>query len=300
MKRFSLHSIGVSSRLWLLVFLSIFALLAVGFGGWLGISNVSRSVVSLQEERLPSAMLLGEMRSTTLLLVEFSFEVLMREKQENIKPKIEATLGRKKLFSDALEKSMSKYEMLHKSAAEQEAWAKFKESILPWKARNEELSAILKDIARNDDFEKQSLLFTRYKAPLTSWGYVQATVDRDLASLLALNKADVERSRVSDARTLELAMRFMFITLGLAVVVLLVLAVIFVRSITAPLERLRQKIVSAANSNNEFAERTGARGKNEIAQTEEAFNYLLKDVQVTLRDRIASARHKNKLDEPHS
>ena len=60
MKALHLNAVGVRYRLGLLVFLSIFALLAVGFGGWLGISKVSRSVVALQDERLPAAMqLLG-------------------------------------------------------------------------------------------------------------------------------------------------------------------------------------------------------------------------------------------------
>ena len=48
-----MNSVGVRYRLGLLVLLSIVALLAVGFGGWLGISKVSQSVVTLQDQRLP-------------------------------------------------------------------------------------------------------------------------------------------------------------------------------------------------------------------------------------------------------
>src|ERR1035437_5247112 len=79
MKKPHLNNVGVGYRLGLLVLLSIAALMAVGFGGWLGISKVSRSVISLQEERLPAATLLGEIRRTTTLLVQFSFEILIRE-----------------------------------------------------------------------------------------------------------------------------------------------------------------------------------------------------------------------------
>ena len=55
MKVLQLNNFGVRYRLGLLILLSIVALLTVGFGGWLGISKVSRSVVTLQDERLPAA-----------------------------------------------------------------------------------------------------------------------------------------------------------------------------------------------------------------------------------------------------
>ena len=126
-----LNSVGVRYRLGLLVLLSIVALLAVGFGGWLGISKVSRSVVTLQDERLPAATVLGEIRSTTNLLLQFSFEVLLREKQANAQSRFAGLLERKKLFTAALNKSMDDYEKLPKSAAETEAWTKFKESMAP-------------------------------------------------------------------------------------------------------------------------------------------------------------------------
>ena len=288
MKVPQMNSVGVRYRLGLLVLLSIAALLAVGFGGWLGIAKVSRSVVVLQEERLPAATLLGEIRSSTNLLLQFSFEVLLREKQANAQSRFAGLLERKKMYTAALNKSMDDYEKLPKSPAEAEAWTKFKESMVPWKASNETLTGVLKTLSENDDFDKQPQLFIQYKAPLTSWGYVQATVDRNLTSLLTLNKAEVEKSRELDAHTVQLAMRFMFITLGLAVVILLVLAVIFVRGITHPLERLRHTIVSVA-SGNDFTERAEAQGKDEIAQTAQAFNQLLENVQASLREVLGNA-----------
>ena len=53
--------------------------------------------------------------------------------------------------------------------------------------------------------------------------------------------------------------------------VLLVLAVFFVRSITSPLEGLRHAIVGVAG-NNDFTARVDVKGKDEIAQTAGAFN----------------------------
>lgn len=280
--------------------LSILALLAVGFGGWLGIAKVSQSVVALQNERLPAAILIGEIRSTTNLLLQLSYEVLIREKQANAQSKFAQTLSRKEVLVAALDKAMAGYESIHKSADEAEAWASLKESMKPWKASNEELTALIKSMSENDDVDKQAELFTQYKAPLSNWGYTQARVDLALASLLALNSDEVEKTRAADAQTIAFAMRFMFITLGLAVVVLLGLAVVFVRSITGPLEGLRRTIVSVAKGN-DFSERAEARGRDEIAQTAIAFNQLLENVQISLREvldtaqRIAAASEKASL-----
>jgi len=284
-----LNAIGVRYRLGLLVVLSILALLAVGFGGWLGISKVGHSVVVLQNERLPAATLIGEIRSSTNLLLQLSYEVLMREKQANAQSKFVQTLSRKEVLVASLDKAMAGYDSIYKTADEAEAWTNFKESMKPWKTSNEELTALIKAMAENDDPDKQAQLFTDYKAPLSNWGYVQARVDLALSSLLALNSDEVEKTRDEDAHTIQFAMRFMFITLGVAVVVLFILAVIFVRSITTPLERLRHTIVSVA-SGNDFTTRAETRGKDEIAQTALAFNQLLENVQGSLREVLDSAQ----------
>ena len=283
-----MNNVGVGYRLGLLVILSIIALLAVGFGGWVGISKVSRSVIVLQDERLPAATLLGEIRSSTNLLLQFSFEVLLREKQANAQSRFAGLLERKKLYTAALNKAMEDYEKIPKSTAETEAWTKFKESMGPWKASNETLTGILKLLSENDDFDKQPQLFVQYKAPLSSWGYVQATVDRNLTNLVTLNKAEVEAARERDARTVQLAMRFMVITLALGTAILLVLAVVFVRGITGPLEYLRRTIVSVANDS-DFTERVATQGRDEIAQTAQAFNLLLENVQTSLHEVLENA-----------
>lgn len=286
--RLNLNTLGVRYRLGALVILSILALLAVGFGGWLGISRVSSSVITLQDERLPAAMLIGDIRGATNQLLQLSFEVLVREKQANAQSKFVQTLARKDALIIALNKAMEGYDGIPKTEDESEAWKNFKESMVPWKASNEELSTLIKAMSENDDAEKQIQLFSEYKAPLANWGYTQARVDLNLSSLLSLNKDEVEKARERDTRTIQLSMRFMIATLALSVAILLVLAVVFVASITSPLERLRHSIVSVA-SNNDFTQRVVAPGKDEIAQTAQAFNRLLENVQNSLREVLSNA-----------
>ena len=290
MRNFHLNALGVRFRLGLVVLLSILALLAVGFGGWFGITRVSNSVVTLQEARLPAAMLIGDIRGAANQLLLLSFEVLAREKQTNAQSKFAQTLARKEALTTALTKAMEEYDRLAKTDEQAESWNAFKESMKPWMTSNAELSTIIKALAENDDAEKQAQLFMEYKAPLTNWGYTQARVDLNLASLLALNKEAVEKAREADSHTIVVAERFMLITLGVAIAVLLALAVVFVRSITAPLERLRRAIVSVAGSN-DFTERADIRGKDEIAQTADAFNRLLSNMQDSLREVLGNAEN---------
>ncbi len=286
--RLHLNSLGVRVRLGLVVSLSIIALLAVGLGGWFGITRVSSSVVTLQEARLPAAMLVGDIRGAANQLLLLSFEVLTREKQVNAQSKFAQTLARKEALTAALTKAMDDYDRIAKTDDEAESWNTLKESMKPWMASNVELSKVIKALAENDDPEKQVQLFMEYKAPLTNWGYTQARVDLNLASLLALNKEAVEKAREQDNRSIAFAERFMLITLGVAIAVLLVLAVFFVRSITAPLEGLRRAIVGVAG-NNDFTARVDVQGKDEIAQTAGAFNRLLESIQHSLRDVLGNA-----------
>ena len=286
--RVSLNSFGVKYRLGILVLLSITALLVVGFSGWVGISRVTRSLVTLEDERLPAAMLLDEIRTTSNLLVQYSYEVLTRETQAHAQSKFKQTLTRKEALAVVLARAMTDYDALPKSDDEKEAWTSLKESMQPWKVGNDELDSLVKAMVDNDDPDKQAELFANYKAPLANWGNTQSRVDLALTSLVALNKDNIDKAREEDAGRIALAMRFMLVTLGVAIAGLLVLAVIFVRSITGPVERLRQAIVGVAGSS-DFTQRVEVRGNDEIAQTAGAFNRLLEGVQESLREVLDSA-----------
>ena len=281
--RVSLNSFRVRYRLGILVALSIAALLVVGFSGWVGISRVTRSLVSLEDERLPAAMQLDEIRTTSNLLVQYSYEVLTRETQAHAQSKFKQTLSRKEALTAELAKAMTDYDALPKSEDEKEAWESLKESMKPWKEGNDELDSLIKAMADNDDPDKQKELFASYKAPLAAWGNTQSRVDLALSSLIALNKDNIDKARAEDASRIALATRFMLVTLGVAIAVLLVLAVVFVRSITGPVERLRQSIVGVA-SKSDFRQRVEVLGSDEIAQTAGAFNRLLEGVQESLRE----------------
>ena len=130
--RVSLNSFRVRYRLGILVALSIATLLVVGFSGWVGISRVTRSLVSLEDERLPAAMQLDEIRTTSNLLVQYSYEVLTRETQAHAQSKFKQTLSRKEALTAELAKAMTDYDALPKSEDEKEAWESLKESMKPW------------------------------------------------------------------------------------------------------------------------------------------------------------------------
>ena len=142
-KGLHLNALGVRFRLGLVVLLSILALLAVGFGGWFGITRVSNSVVTLQDARLPAAMLIGDIRGATNQLLLLSFEVLAREKQANAQSKFAQTLARKESVTGTLTKAMEDYDRVAKTEEEAESWNTLKESMKPWLESNAERSAII-------------------------------------------------------------------------------------------------------------------------------------------------------------
>ena len=288
--RIRLNAVSVSGRLALLVAISIIALLAVGFGGWMGISRVSESAAKLQEARLPAAMLLGDIRSSTPMIQQICFEVLGREKQANAQSRFRSTYNRLSQLGKNLNGAMASFERLPLSPEEVETWAKFKEAMKPWQEKSDELSEIIKEMSENDDPDKQGQLFAKYKQPLTSWGHLQGGVDVSLTTLLSQNRAQVDAAKESDESIRKFAMRFIAISLGSAVVLLLVLAILFVRSITVPLVTLRRTIVSVAE-NSDFTVRADASGRDELSQTAQAFNSLLENVQNSLRAVLENAEN---------
>ena len=290
LKLLHLNAISVSARLSLLVFISVAALLAVGLGGWVGLTQVADSAARLQNERLPAAKLLGDIRSSTSSILQLSFEVLTREKQVNAQSRFQQTHTRLTLASTALETAIAGFEALPKSSAEAEAWKTFKESMKPWMDRSRELSAIIKQMSENDDPDKQSQLFGQYKVPLSSWGHVQGSVDVNLAKLLKFNQEEADAAKVRNEATRVFATRFIYISSGVAALVLIALAFLFVRSITIPLERLRHTIVTIADSN-DFTARADGNGKDELSQTAKAFNNLLEKVQNSLRQVLENAEN---------
>ena len=294
--RLSSINLTVRARLVVLVVFAACMLGAVTVGGWVGMSRISVALISLQEERLPAAMLLGDMRSSSNQLLQISYEVLAREKQANAQSKFSQMVSRKDMMTTALTKAMEDYDRLLKSEDEQEAWKNYKEAMTPWLAGNAELTKVIKALAENDDFDKQAQLFVQYKAPLVNWGYTQARTEVTLNSLLALNKEAVEKSREQGNRVIDLSKRFMGITASAAAVLLLVLGALFLRSITKSLGNLRQMIVDVSSSN-DFTKRAQIHGTDEIAQTASAFNELLDRVQVSLRAVLESVERINGVSE---
>lgn len=288
LKSVRLGAMRVSTRLALLVAISVAALLAVGLGGWIGIARVSESAARMQDERLPAANLLGDIRSGTASILQLSFEVLTRERQVNAQSRFAQTYNRLALQTTTLEKSIAAFEQIPKSPEEADAWVRFKESMTPWMARSKELAAIVKAMGENDDPDRQAQLFGQYKLPLSSWGHVQGGVEVNLAKLLKLNQEAAETARASDEATRSLAKRFIFAALGAASALLVVLAILFVRSITVPLERLRMTIVAIAGSK-DFTARVAAEGRDELSQTARAFNDLVANVQTSLRTVLDNA-----------
>lgn len=285
---FNLNGVAVRYRLGFLALLSISGLLLVGFGGWLGITKVSQSVVTLQEQRLPAVAAISDMRNSTNLLLQLSFEILTREGQVNPGPKIRRAMARQESLFNLVNQTAELYEHLRKTNDEARAWALVKDAIVAWKNSNEALNLILKAISDSSDPGQQKELFAQYRESLAAWAKDQAKVDSSLTELREFNQAEIAKTQELDTRTIKFSLLLMGVTLSVATVVLLLLAVFFVRSITKPLEQLRHTIVSVAGSN-DFTERAHIRGRDEIAQTAGAFNRLLENVQVSLRDVLGNA-----------
>ena len=137
-------------------------------------------VVTLQDTRLPAAMLIGDIRGAAnqlLLLLRSPWSRKAGQRAEQVR----ADAGAQGRMTATLTKAMEDYDRIAKTEEQAESWKTLKESMNPWLASNAELSKVIKALAENDDPENRRKLFMEYKAPLATWGYTQARVDLNLA-----------------------------------------------------------------------------------------------------------------------
>ena len=73
-----LKNISLTAKMTLLACLSLIALTLVGIGGWLGISRIYDATTLIGAQKLPAAIILGNVRGQTAAMLQYMLEVSNR------------------------------------------------------------------------------------------------------------------------------------------------------------------------------------------------------------------------------
>ena len=284
----ALRNLSVSTKLTFLVVFSLVALTLVGIGGWQGIARLNGAVSVIADQKLPAANLLSTIRGQTAVILLSTLEVSNREKDSGSQEYFKKSLDKKQQAAKILTEAMADFQKLKLTTEEQAAWDEFRQLVDAWLVTDTQANQMIKDLAENTDDDTQAYLFGKFDNHVFDWMTALGKVDESLTKLLDANLKSGQQSRENANTTGQLAIRFMFATYGVAILVSLLLAFFIVNSITRPLKQMREAIVHVAEGN-DFTLRANVSGGDEAGQTAQAFNELLDKVQQSLRNVLSTA-----------
>lgn len=289
-----LENISLKAKMAALVCLSLIALTLVGIGGWLGISRIYSVTTLISDQKLPASIVLGTVRGQTAAMLQYVLEVSMRGEDPTAQESFKKALGQKLQAEKDLVAAIAAFEKIDLTEGEQAAWTQFKTVYGPWHVQDVKVNDFIKQMGENTDEDMHNTLFQRYKSVTFDWIYELDKVSKALTKVLDANLLAGQEARNEAGIARQLAVKVMLFVYGLSIVLSLVLSFFIVTSITKPLGRLRQAIVSIAASK-DFTQRVDVRGRDEAGQTAQAFNELLSTVQASLGSVLVSAKRISEL-----
>jgi len=289
-----LKNISLTAKMALLVCLSLIALTLVGIGGWLGISRIYDATTLIGEQKLPAAIILGNVRGQTAAMLQYMLEVSNRGDDATAQASFKKALEQKTQAEAALTTAVAEFEKVTLTEAEQVAWKEFKAVYGPLHAMDAKVDNAIKQLAENTDEDMHNTIFQQYKSITFDWIFELDKVNKALTKVLDANLVAGHHARADADTARQLAVKAMLITYGLSITLSLVLTFFIVTSITKPLGRLRQAIVTIARSK-DFTQRVDVTGRDETGQTAYAFNDLLATMQASLAAVLISANRISEL-----
>ena len=284
-----LHNISVKAKLALLASLSLVALTLVGIGGWHGISRIYETTTLIGEQTLPASNILGDVRGKTAAMLQYMLEVSNSGDDPSAQATFLKALDQKRQAEMALTFAMAEFEKTNLANEERVAWAEFVAAFGTWKIKDAIVNDSIQKLGDNvDDPLFQQYLFRQYRNATIDWIGELDKVNKALTRVLDENLRAGQQARAEAGNARQLAVKLMLITYSLSISLSLILIFMIAASITKPLGRLREAIVTIAASK-DFTLRIEISGRDETGQTALAFNELLGVMQVSLGSVLTSA-----------
>lgn len=288
-----MRNITIKTRLSLLVLLSLLGLCALGGAGWIGIQRLSASLDDIQLRSMPAVRLMMELRMAQLdsVLITREGAAWSPAPYEGLANKDDALEEVRGLFASILQrreeadalarKAYEGYDRLAKSETEQAQWKKVQDELTAFHEVYDELRDVTRELSEVRDWYVAIGSVDRFKSLEYPLGDFLARVEMEsktLRIMLEQHADEVAETSRSARKTALLSIVGSLLGVGL---LLLLFALLIVRSVTGPLGSLRNVIVTVASSD-DFRIRVAADGQDELAQTAMAFGELLEGTRGSL------------------
>lgn len=282
-----MNSLSIKTRLIVLVAVALLALAVVGFAGIYGMGKGKSAVRELGGNQLPSTVSLMDMSRGQLDIKVQNRNALLLESRSDAQKKFSELLDARKAIYARIDKAWKTYEPLPQVAEAGEHWKVIQQEWPEWQKGNEELDTLLRDLSNNTSLERQHELIHTYVTVIEKNVKRSTLTQKALDKLIEINQRIGAEAYKSSEAAMNESSTLIYAIAAAALIVVGGLAAYLVRSIMAPLDAMRQTILSI-ESNNDFTRRVETRGRDEIGQTVEAFNRLVGRVQGSLQQILHS------------
>jgi methyl-accepting chemotaxis protein len=289
-----LMHLSIKARLGLVVTLSCVALTLVGMAGFNGVQQVSATLDGMADRDVPALGTLSTLRSTELGLVAATLGTTTWQNVGFAQQQYRAIVERKQALLADLGRSWSAYARLPKSADEAQDWQKLQAGWQQFSGLDAQLTAMIGQLAENDDPAATPALYEKYFKLITPWNEAKAPVETALDTLVKRSQARAAVAKADSAAVRSRAERIMTVAAGIAMAMLLLLSGYLVRSISRSLGQMRSTILTVA-AESDFTLRAPILQRDETGEAAEAFNRLLAALQASLQSVLQNAGHLSEL-----
>ena len=294
-----MRKLTVRFKLYVLLTGFLLSLAGVGSLSWVAMQQAKHSMTHISQS-LASVETLSSLHTARLAAIAAMQEGAnwRPELFEDFPDKSYAISEAKGLFKDVLERhseslkaaenAFTSYENMAKNADQQALWERFKTLWAEFKSTDADQLIIINDLLSADNWHQVHNQATALTGHTTKWVQVIQISDPELKELIQLSVANAEAIREQAFSGIDATRQVVTLAVAIASVVLGLLAMGLVKSITHPLNALKQQIEKVGELN-DFTLRVEDAGKDEVALTAQSFNTLLERVQQALKDVIQNA-----------
>ncbi|KXB29698.1 hypothetical protein AT959_17355 [Dechloromonas denitrificans] len=293
LRRLGMDRLSIKTKLGLLAGFSLLNLAVVAVAGWLGVSHLNQALEEISDHSAPALILMAEMRmwQAKSLLATRDVATWRQERYDSASARLDGVSEANSIAASVIERrneaearvklALDAYQALPKSENVALQWGVVQERLQEFKETFDPVVPVLQEMAKTQSWEEVISVTQRFQLIDERVGAVWERTEAEMDLLNKLEKANAEVINESAATARQTAQRAIVLVSLMAAGGLGILIFIIIRGITGALDQLRKTMVNVAQSG-DFTQDIAIRGKDEIAETAQAFNSLLGSVRQVL------------------
>jgi len=293
LRRLGLDRLSIKSKLGLLAGFSLLNLAVVGVAGWLGVSHLNQALEEINDHSAPALILMAEMRmwQAKSLLATRDVATWRPERYDSASARLDGLSEANSIAASVIERrneaearvklAFDAYQALPKSEPGAQQWTVVQERLQEFKDTFDPVEPVLQEMAKAQSWEEAIGATQRFQLIDERVGAVWERTEAEMDRLNNLEKANAEVIKESASTARTTAQGAIVLVSLVAAAGLGLLIFFIVRGIGGALDELRKTMVNVAQSG-DFTQGIAIRGKDEIAETAQAFNSLLGSVRQLL------------------